>query len=157
MAYTILRFSKLKGGSVRAMEAHHERKKEAYASNPDIDKNKSSDNYHLIKPEFTYYREIETRLESARCKVRSNSVKLVDTLITTEKDFFKFFSERDYFERALDFISEQMGKENIVSAVVHLDEKTPHMHLCFVPLTEDKRLSAKEDSRQQSKNEQMAR
>ena len=34
--------------------------------------------------------------------------------------------------------------ETIISAVVHLDEKNPHMHLCFVPLTEDKRLCAKE-------------
>ena len=126
------------------MEAHHERKKEAYVSNPDIDKAKSSDNYHLIKPEFTYYKEIENRLEAGGCKVRSNSVKLVDTLITTKKEFFDFFSDKDYFERALEFISERVGKENIVSAVVHLDEKTPHMHLCFVPLTEDKRLSAKE-------------
>ncbi|MCQ4866712.1 plasmid recombination protein, partial [Pseudoflavonifractor phocaeensis] len=33
---------------------------------------------------------------------------------------------------------------NIVSAVVHMDEKTPHLHLVFVPLTEDNRLCAKE-------------
>ena len=31
-----------------------------------------------------------------------------------------------------------------IQAVVHMDEKTPHMHLCFVPLTEDGRLSAKD-------------
>ena len=37
-----------------------------------------------------------------------------------------------------------MGEENIISAVVHMDEKTPHLHLCFVPLTKDGRLSAKE-------------
>ena len=45
---------------------------------------------------------------------------------------------------ALDFIQKHQSKDTIISAVVHMDEKTPHMHLCFVPLTEDKRLSAKE-------------
>ena len=37
-----------------------------------------------------------------------------------------------------------VGRENIVSAVVHMDEKTPHLHLTFVPLTKDNRLCAKE-------------
>lgn len=50
----------------------------------------------------------------------------------------------EYFERALGFLKERVGEENIFSAVVHMDEKTPHLHLCFVPLTKDNRLSAKE-------------
>lgn len=50
----------------------------------------------------------------------------------------------EYFNRAFDFLKERVGEENIISAVVHMDEKTPHLHLCFVPLTKDKRLSAKE-------------
>ena len=49
-----------------------------------------------------------------------------------------------YFQEAVDFIKQHQSPETIISAVVHLDEKNPHMHLCFVPLTEDKRLSAKE-------------
>ncbi len=44
----------------------------------------------------------------------------------------------------MDFIKQHQNPKTIISAVVHMDEKTPHMHLCFVPLTEDKRLSAKE-------------
>lgn len=49
-----------------------------------------------------------------------------------------------YFQRALDFLEREVGKDNIFSAVVHMDERNPHMHLCFVPLTRDNRLSAKE-------------
>ena len=41
-------------------------------------------------------------------------------------------------------MQKHQSKDTIISAVVHMDEKTPHMHLCFVPLTADKRLSAKE-------------
>ena len=51
---------------------------------------------------------------------------------------------RRYFERALKFLQKEVGAENIFSAVVHMDERNPHMHLCFVPLTKDNRLSAKE-------------
>ncbi len=40
--------------------------------------------------------------------------------------------------------SQALGRGNIFSAVVHMDEKTPHLHLCFTPITEDGRLSAKE-------------
>jgi hypothetical protein len=49
-----------------------------------------------------------------------------------------------YFQEALDFIREHQDQKTIISAVVHMDEKTPHMHLSFVPLTEDGRLCAKE-------------
>jgi hypothetical protein len=48
------------------------------------------------------------------------------------------------FQRAADFLIDRVGRENIVSAVIHMDEKTPHLHLTFVPLTKDNRLCAKE-------------
>ena len=51
---------------------------------------------------------------------------------------------REYFEHALEFLKQKQRAETFASAVVHLDEKTPHMHVTFVPLTEDNRLSAKE-------------
>ena len=51
---------------------------------------------------------------------------------------------REYFERALAFLQSEIAKENFISAVVHMDEKTPHMHVSFVPITEDGRLSAKD-------------
>ena len=50
MAYAILRFAKHKGGASKALSAHHERTKEVYASNPDIDKNRTIQNYHLVTP-----------------------------------------------------------------------------------------------------------
>ena len=71
----------------------------------------------------------------------------MDTLITASPDFFKKKSPKEiqeFFQRAADFLIRRVGKENIVSAVVHMDEKTPHLHLVFVPLTEDNRLCAKE-------------
>ena len=146
MAYTILRFAKRKGGAAKAIAAHNERTKEAYASNPDIDKSRTVQNYHLIAPRWSYGQEIRHRIRMAGCRVRRDSVKFVETLITTSPEFAKAHESEmpEYFERALGFLKERVGEENIFSAVVHMDERTPHLHLCFVPLTKDKRLSAKE-------------
>lgn len=146
MAYAILRFAKRKGGAAKAIAAHNERTKEAYASNPDIDKSRTVQNEHLIAPRWSYGQEIRHRIGMAGCRVRRDSVKFVETLITTSPEFAKAHESEmpEYFERALVFLKERVGEENIFSAVVHMDEKTPHMHLCFVPLTKDKRLSAKE-------------
>lgn len=148
MPYAILRFQKRKAGSVAACERHNERKKEAYKSNPDIDMERSRENYHLVAPpRYTYKKEINRKTGAAGCRVRRDSVMLVETLITASPEFMHSLSpaeQRAYFAAALDFVSERVGKQNIISAVVHMDEATPHMHLCFVPITPKGRLSSKD-------------
>lgn len=145
--YTILRFEKHKGNPARPLEAHHERQKEKYASNPDIDMSKSKYNFHIVNPEGRYYHFIQSRIEQAGCRTRKDSTRFVDTLITASPEFFKGKTREQteaFFQRAADFLIQRVGRENIVSAVVHMDERTPHMHLTFVPLTKDNRLCAKE-------------
>jgi len=147
MPYAILRFEKRRGGTSTAIEKHHEREKEAYKSNPDIDVSMTRHNYHIKKPDSRYYIEIQSRIEAAKCRVRRDSTKYVDTFIGGTHDFIAGLSpheQREYFQRAYDFISERVDERNIFSAAVHMDERTPHLHLCFVPLTQDNRLSAKE-------------
>ena len=132
--HAILRFEKHKGNPARPLEAHHERQKEQYASNPDIDTSRSKYNFHIVKPEGRYYHFIQNRIEQAGCRTRKDSTRFVDTLVTASPEFFKGKSPKEI----------QALRENIVSAVVHMDEKTPHLHLTFVPLTKDNRLCAKE-------------
>ena len=146
MPYAIMRFAKRKRGSINSMEAHNERKKERYESNPDIDMEKTVDNYHLIQPQHKYYAEIMNRIEEAKCRTRKDSVLIVETLITASPEFITPLSvkeQREYFERALAFLKDEVGEDNVFAATVHMDEKNPHMHACFVPITPDKRLSAK--------------
>ena len=145
--HAILRFEKHKGNPARPLEAHHERQKEQYASNPDIDTSRSKYNFHIVKPEGRYYHFIQSRIEQAGCRTRKDSTRFVDTLITASPEFFKKKSPKEiqaFFQRAADFLIDRVGRENVVSAVVHMDEKTPHLHLTFVPLTKDNRLCAKE-------------
>ena len=141
-----MRFAKQKGGA-GALEGHHERTKEKYASNPDIDTAKSKNNFHIIQPVTSYKRESDGRITAAGCKTRKDSVRFIDTLITASPDFFKNKRREEikaFFQTAVDFLSQKISKDNIFSAVVHMDEKTPHMHLCFTPITQDGRLTAKE-------------
>ena len=146
MAYAILRFAKHKGGASKALSAHHERTKDFYISNPDIDRSRTPQNFHLVTPRWSYEQEIRHRIRMAGCRIRKDSVKFVDTLVTVSPEFAQEHAAEmpEYFTRAFTFLKERVGEENIISAVVHLDETTPHMHLCFVPLTKDNRLSAKE-------------
>lgn len=146
MAYAILRFAKHKGGASKALSAHHERTKEVYVSNPDIDPSRTAQNFHLVTPRWSYEQEIKHRIQMAGCRVRKDSVKFVDTLVTVSPEFAQAHEAemKEYFARAFEFLKERVGEDNIISAVVHMDEKTPHLHLCFVPLTKDGRLSAKE-------------
>ena len=145
--YAILRFAKYKGPEIGHIESHNERTKEKYASNPDIDTARSHLNFHLVTPERKYRAESEKQIAKAGCRTRSDSVRVVEALVTASPEFFngkKRSEVRAYFTEALEFIKQNQNPDTIISAVVHMDEKTPHMHLCFVPLTEDKRLSAKE-------------
>ena len=145
--YAILRFAKYKGPEIGHIESHNERTKEKYASNPDVDTSRSHLNFHLATPERKYRAEAEKQIAEAGCRTRSDSVRVVEVLVTASPEFFKGKKKaevRAYFNEALDFMQKHQSKDTIISAVVHMDEKTPHMHLCFVPLTEDKRLSAKE-------------
>ena len=145
--YAILRFAKYKGPEIGHIEAHNEREKEKYASNPDVDTARSHLNFHLVTPDRKYRAEAEKQIAEAGCRTRSDSVRVVEALVTASPEFFngkKRSEVRAYFTEALEFIKQNQNPDTIISAVVHMDEKTPHMHLCFVPLTEDKRLSAKE-------------
>jgi Plasmid recombination enzyme. len=144
--YAIMRFAKHSGGA-GALEAHHERTKEKYASNPDIDTSRSKNNFHIVQPTTSYKREADSRILSAGCRTRKDSVRFVDTLVTASPAFFKGKSREEvqaFFETSVCFLAQKIGKDNIFAATVHMDEKTPHMHLCFTPVTEDGRLSAKE-------------
>ena len=112
-----------------------------------MDTSRGHFNYHLVQPERKYRAEAERQIAEAKCHTRKDSVRVVEALVTASPEFFKGKKKAEvcaFFEEALRFIEKHQSKGTIISAVVHMDEKTPHMHLSFVPLTADKRLSAKD-------------
>ena len=145
--FAILRFAKYKGPEISNIESHNERTKENYASNRDIDKSRSHLSFHLVTPQRKYRAEAEKQIAEAGCRTRSDSVRVVEALVTATPEFFKGKKRSEikvYFQEAVNFIREHQAPKTILSAVAHMDEKTPHMHLSFVLLTVDGRLSAKE-------------
>lgn len=144
--FAIMRINKLKIGSVTPINNHHERRKEKYKSNPDIDPERSHLNYHLVQPEGRYREKTLARIEEVGAKRRKDSVVLQDAFVSASPDWIRqkpIEEQRKYFEHAFDFFCDRFGKDNILSAVIHMDEATPHMHLVFVPITSEGRLSSK--------------
>lgn len=145
--FAILRFAKYKGPEIGQIEAHNERTKETYASNPDIDPARKHLNYNLLTPPPKYRAEVEQQIKKVGCRTRKDSVRLVEAMITASPEFFQGKSQKEiraFFERSVEFLKAHQSPDTLISAVVHMDEETPHMHLSFVPITEDGRLCAKD-------------
>ena len=145
--FAILRFAKYKGPEIGQIEAHNERTKETYASNPDIDPTRKHLNYNLLTPPPKYRAEVERQIKEVGCRTRKDSVRLVEAMVTASPEFFHGKTQKEiraYFERAVEFVKSHQSTDTLLSAVVHMDEETPHMHLSFVPITEDGRLCAKD-------------
>lgn len=151
MSYSILRVAKVKGSvNTRGLQKHNQRENENY-NNKDINHEETYRNYDLINAQSIDYQQvIDETIDanySGNRKIRSDAIRHVDGLITSDKEFFEDmddFEIKSFFKDSLEFLEKEYGKENMLYATVHLDERVPHMHFGFVPLTEDGRLSAKE-------------
>lgn len=133
-------------GSVKGLEKEQER--EGKVNNPDIDLEKTYLNYDLVIDERNLYNRIKDRVNEVRenSRVQKNSVVDCSNIITVNKDTFTDWGldkTRQYFKETYNYFCEEFGQENVVSAKVHLDETTPHMHLHFVPISEENKLQAR--------------
>lgn len=98
-----------------------------------------------LKESNNWLQDINNEIKGAGAKARSNSVLALDTIYTASPQFFqeRTNAENDkFFQDCLKFHNEHFG--HIISAVVHYDETTPHLHVISVPLTQDGRLSARD-------------
>mgnify|MGYP000124666951 CR=1 FL=1 len=139
---------KYKRADVVGIERENERD-ENYKStrNPQIDKSKTCLNYHTMPYEKKYLSFIDERIKqlSLRRKIKDDAVLITSFILGSDKEFFDRITaeqQKQFFADCTDFFSERYGNENVVSAVVHLDESTPHLHLNLMPVT-DCRLCAK--------------
>jgi hypothetical protein len=149
MSYGIVRVAKVKTGGVTGAEIHDKRKKQYSHTNKDIDFSKSHLNYELKECDIPFRKFIKNRIDELALKraVRKDAVVMTQLLITSDNQYFKDLNDKKrkaFFEDSYRFIKEQYGEQNIVSAIVHMDESTPHMHINLVPVTKDNRLCAKD-------------
>ena len=144
MSYAIIRNANYKKDNLAGLYKHNERKNANY-SNKDIHKNNFSKNYSIKKCNTTYTNAIkilqkENNLQGRIIKTTNIACEFI---ITSDKDFFEKIGEEEtkrYFATAYKFVAgyKNLGEKYILSAKVHMDETTPHMHLVFVPVVHTK-------------------
>ena len=144
MSYAIVRNEKLTRAKVNGKGTHNDRKAKNH-TNKDINPTKTHLNYYIKKNELTYTKEFDKYLKENNLKghLRSNSIIMCQMIFTSDQAFFDKIGEKEtkrYFDECYKFICsyKNLGKKNIISAVVHLDEGVPHMHLMFVPVVHTK-------------------
>ena len=150
MSFAIIRNTKYKRENLKGIYRHNERKNKNY-SNDNIDKERSYLNYSIKSPKYRYDKEFDRLKEEYNLKGQIKTVSNIacEYIITSDKQFFDKIGEEEtkrYFETAYNFVTEykNLGEQYIMSAKVHMDEETPHMHLIFLPVvhTTDKKGNA---------------
>ena len=147
MSTLVLHMSKFKKDAIRGIQSHNRRERESH-SNPDIDYSRSVGNYDLHESASDNYAQaIQNRIDDLLMvkAVRKDAVHMCGLIVSSDKSFFTRMGKeetRRFFAEAAAYLTDFVGKENVISAMVHMDEKTPHMHFLHVLVTQDGRLSA---------------
>lgn len=160
MSYAIFRSQPIyKLADLAQIGSHNKRDKKAYKSNPDIKLELSKNNINLVECpkkylqqfyELTkeYKNEHDLKMKNMRSdRIRTFNQMLDDgknvvadeMLFTSDNDFFKNMNNNEikkWANTCMDFVYQDMGytKEQILHSTIHLDEKTPHLHVVVVPL-----------------------
>lgn len=133
---------------VAPIEKENERDENYEASNPQIDCERTRNNYRFT-PYFgkTYTEFINGRIKELGLSPRKDAVVMNSFVLGSDKTFFDGLAkveQYNFFSDCYKFFAERYGEENIIAAVVHNDETTPHMHLNLMPVTKDGRLCSKQ-------------
>ena len=133
---------------VAPIEKENERDENYEASNPQIDSERTKNNYRFT-PYFgkTYTEFINGRIKELGLSPRKDAVVMNSFVLGSDKTFFDGLAkveQYNFFSDCYKFFAERYGEENIIAAVVHNDETTPHMHLNLMPVTKDGRLCSKQ-------------
>ena len=150
MSYAIVRNEKLTRAEINGKGTHNDRKAKNH-TNKDINPTRTHLNYYIKKNELTYTKEFDKYMKENNLQghLRSNSIIMCQMIFTSDQAFFDRIGEEEtkrYFDECYKFICnyKNLGEKNIISAVVHLDEGAPHMHLMFVPVVHTKDKEGKE-------------
>lgn len=149
MGYAVLHMEKT-SGTDSAMSAHIERT----IKPKNADESRTHLNRELIKfPDGVENRTqaIQHRLDTAGLtrKIGNNQVRAIRILLTGTHDDMERITDEgrldEWCNDNLKYLADTFGKENIVSAVLHMDEQTPHIHATLVPIVKGERKRKKKE------------
>ena len=169
MSYAIFRCQSINTlNDLSHIGSHNKREKESYKSNPDIRKKDSKNNIELVKCDIKYRekfyeitKEFRKEHDEKMTTIRQDRYKTFDQMVddskscvademifTSDQEFFKDMTKDEILKWAngcMEFVYNDLGytKEQVLHSVLHLDEKTPHIHCVVVPLVKkfDKRVN----------------
>ena len=153
MSYAIIRNTNYKMKNLAGIYRHNERKNTNY-SNKEINRQNSKLNYSIKAPYSTYekiFKDIRKKYD-LKGMIKKVSNVMCEFIITSNKEFFEGVGEEEtkrYFQTAYKFVANynNLGEDFIVSAKVHLDESTPHLHIVFIPVVHKKDKNGNEISK----------
>ncbi len=133
MSFAILRIAKLKSwGSIASSAGHTYRTRET----PNADPSRASQNVVGIGTRGDVLGDVRRRVEAVTSKPRSNAVLAIEVLLTASPEHFEGKSDQDVIRWAkanANWLRDRFGKDNVVHAVLHRDESTPHLVAYVVP------------------------
>lgn len=147
MAYTVFRLNKIKSLSSLATMGHHNFRTLPSAA-PKADASRTGYNKILVNPTQTNYidmwhtREYEVNMNGGHCKPRKDSVVAYEALLTFSKDGVPEEEIDEWAKESVAWLKDTFGEANVLSAVLHMDETTPHIHAVIIPIDERDRLCA---------------
>ena len=147
ISYLVCHMEKYHKTDIAPVENENERDETYQASNPQIDFTRTRNNYNIIKRQRSYTQFINDKIEALDLptKVRKDAVLMCSFVVGSDREFFGRLSpseQQQFFVDCTRFFAERYGEANIISAVVHMDETTPHLHLNLIPIANG-RLCAK--------------
>ena len=148
ISYLVCHMEKYHKTDIAPVENENERDETYQAVNPQIDFTRTGGNYHIVKRQRGYTQFINDKIEALDLptKVRKDAVLMCSFVVGSDREFFGRLSRQEqqqFFVDCTRFFAEKYGEENIISAVVHMDEITPHLHLNLIPIANG-RLCAKQ-------------
>jgi hypothetical protein len=145
MAFCTIGVDKQKGGNVGSSSRHNDRERET----PNADPERTRLNRVLIGDDRNARYRVREIIDDYGGKPRRDSVEAVELLLSASHEYFvgrdgEIDPERleRWVEQATKFLRDRRNCGICAKAVLHLDERTPHIHAHMVPITEDGRLSA---------------
>ena len=156
MGHFSLDFKKAKGSSDARESDHIERK----VIPDNADPTRTHLNRELVKmPSGVYGRDeaIAHRIKMAgiKRKITNDQVRVIRTVLSgTHEDMMKIQQDGrigEWCDDSMQWLHKTFGKENTVSAVLHMDETTPHIHATIVPIVMGERRKAKQKKQAEGK------
>lgn len=137
MSSAIMRFKKLHTGEEIGHALGHN-KRLRNVKNADNDRKGLNTSVMYVENVQKHIKELDKlHKKTTGKKARKDAVRVIEVLMTSDKEFFERVSDNEYFETCRNWLVDIFGEENILSMDIHRDERTPHAHFLVTPVRDN--------------------